>query len=1700
MNPRPCTTPLAFFRTPRSRRGSFLVLVVGTLALLSIIMVVYVAIGSADRRTSASVLRRDRTDEIAGLFADYAKQIVADDAVAMVTDPIRNALNANIYTREAWDFPSIRWTSSSATAQRTDPTFFRPVGSGDDPWLASTTPTHLVVNPPQNRTPTPTSWEQRRDWLQITNIAPDGRFVNLANLRDNFDAQAGTDPGSRRISANLSLTNNLGVAQTADAFSQSPQPEIPAFFTAWQLGAFRPAAGPFSFDPDDPRYPPNQWADTDGDGYFDARWFEMVDARGGGNIATPTQERSLLPRDPNYRWFFAARIIDLSALVNVNTAADLGADPNVASTPASTGPRVGDVVGVSPADVDLRRLLSMRDFRETILDGQAPNSVQITDIDGFGGAVTRPFNGGYSAIRQPGGNRLSLQNYVDYADAPFQAATTGTRPGGGSMWVTPNSAATELGLGAYAALRGALGTGSVPGRFTSFAVDPMRTAARDIETIQARHNLFANATRLTGGATYNISANRFDFGRGFGADSLLELLTYRSVNDPNVTSALETTMTGRMFSTLSRPIDDARMTNDWPLPLSPLRSSRSLELEREFRADASTGGLGSQAAMLQAYTDLRQYLTTLSSARSIVPRLTGATIDLDNPPALSESELPTSVGLDPFASNLFQGYAQALMPGLPPGEAVGSPLDGAWTASGFANRRGLFYGHAGPLPALLISGHMAANLATSARPPTNTASVGIPFTLLLTEQFYNDSAGNLPLNTSEPAFSNWRSFFPAWWHSSTHQLNLGRAPVTTGQRSGMPRISTSVTAEPVPVPAVNVYGTGDLHPFIADVATFTVYRDVPPIVNGQVGGDVELAQGVEPTAFVTINGDLAPTNRDFLFRVLSVKLHNPHPVPIRLSDFTAGSSVATSSAGNVLINRGLGDSFFYLQIGEGADAKYYVLAESFEQRQGTALADPYTGNFILRPIVIRPGETLQLFALSQDARTIVENRYNPTTRFATSNAANTGEFFNQWLTTNLGPESGTNFRRLQMTRVDANFASSNPAGTDSFASFAFDPLVPTSGTDNTVSLRRTVRLDSGVLGNDTGAARPNLVANDQLVDRLRLGTTINLDRRLRGGGAPATRVSGLIANPDPREPSQDARRPVPFTDSNGATQTSYNCRLTVALGAYVRRPGDPAGTTLVPGAIPLWAVDPKDRAASTWYVVEQQPPTGGPGPFQLTAGALDAGGTRTFSTFSDIVWIDPGRPAIFPTLAQRPEQWPAFNPTNTQGVEFDDLRRELASNGNAFQGRDNNFRPNGTSQLRLADLLSVMGVGAVETPIDNSGVAITNPVKRWTTTAEALAIGMGLTARPSSATDWQTPASPYGPLDYYYFDPATTNPRPFFDSGYLRLDDFVPVVFNGPDAFPAGDGVPMAGRILAAFENQLDPFASLTSGVVGRVNVNTAPRPVLKVLPFTAPARDERTTRTFWPGAPTSPTPSDSEREAEAAKTDVAAMIEAYRDKIAVELRPGARNQAGGLQTWFAAFFDRPTPTITNGGQLPPSHDPLANRSQATGGRFQTSGIANIRETPGMRSLGDLLALRHVQFNPTTGAVTAGSTNPSNIDFLGFRTFAQPTNLLGLDSALEATSDINGNVTGLRPLRFGGTFQDRLKILAGLSGSVTVRSDTYAMWFVVRGYQRSDVEGLSAEQPMVPSIERRYLMIIDRSNVTRPGEKPRVVAFVEVPN
>jgi hypothetical protein len=77
-------------------------------------------------------------------------------------------------------------------------------------------------------------------------------------------------------------------------------------------------------------------------------------------------------------------------------------------------------------------------------------------------------------------------------------------------------------------------------------------------------------------------------------------------------------------------------------------------------------------------------------------------------------------------------------------------------------------------------------------------------------------------------------------------------------------------------------------------------------------------------------------------------------------------------------------------------------------------------------------------------------------------------------------------------------------------------------------------------------------------------------------------------------------------------------------------------------------------------------------------------------------------------------------------------------------------------------------------------------------------------------------------------------------------------------------------------------------------------------------------------------------------------------------------------------------------------------------------------------------------------------------------------------------------------------YDEKLSIANAILNSVTVRSDIFCVWFVVNGYTPEDVQ-VDDGFPLVPSIARRYVMVVDRSNVDSPTTKPKIVMFREVP-
>jgi hypothetical protein len=128
-----------------------------------------------------------------------------------------------------------------------------------------------------------------------------------------------------------------------------------------------------------------------------------------------------------------------------------------------------------------------------------------------------------------------------------------------------------------------------------------------------------------------------------------------------------------------------------------------------------------------------------------------------------------------------------------------------------------------------------------------------------------------------------------------------------------------------------------------------------------------------------------------------------------------------------------------------------------------------------------------------------------------------------------------------------------------------------------------------------------------------------------------------------------------------------------------------------------------------------------------------------------------------------------------------------------------------------------------------------------------------------------------------------------------------------------------------------------------------------------------------------------------------------------------------------------------------------------------------------------------------------GSTN------LGYP-FAHDIDRIGYDGdnldelgVFSGGYDTDGNGIADEDDGIDDDFDERLVLANAAMNSASVRSDFFAVWFIVHGYQDSDVRNLGQNDPLVPTVARRFMMVVDRSNVVVPGERPRVVLIKEVP-
>ena len=980
-------------RGDQSSRGSALLIVIGTLALVAVFAAVYISIGRTDRRAANSVLARKDQQDSSTEFAEYISSIIGQDRLdAFVQYP--DVGTAGFAKREVTDAPYTDWTRRSEGNPADPFNIFTPTGrilslgslgaTGDlrvasDPWLASTTPVYLG-NPGSTAASVPTrpfstyeifnavypnakNFLDNRDWLQLSNFAPDGRFVNLFNLRPNrafgdpvvgrFNAEPGTGLTTqadgrnvRRMSEYLSLfrkdtdlpdslirafdpsidgvwvpgrNNPVVLPGIADVFN------TPAVWTMYQRFMFMPINQPFvTLNRNgvistwaDPDYPSYQYGDADGDGMADSRWIELVSAidRTMGTNSAPRDDVKTLYNNKDYRYFIAARAVDLSSMVNVNTATDLLVPPTRQYP-----------LGLTPADVDLRRLLTMQDpaGEYTAVNNSEPLSFAQLHRPFVGN--NEPPYGPWRPSQASGWAARNLnRNVTDYWVYKHEFDRGGAAPD--LRLIESDSSAMLIGRYAYEALRMGITLGGSlsdlyegydldfpapnnPRALAQYERDPKNYTQVPIPQItpQKRYEQYLE-TGLLDPTDRGVSWTRgTDYGSGlYGLDDLVELLTFFGLNDPEVTSRLERVTNGRYQS----PGGDTLQTQRF----GPLMSNRPLSLDRgqhgyaltNINANPSTppnidnpnyrqvNGRISFNSMAHFALTPRTKLTTISGAVPLSPTeplfdpLAPAQWDPSVSIALSDgAKVESFSGLFTDTNKLFDAYSGALA-----GE-LNIPNSASVNSSGWVDDPTLFrgskvatafYGHRGPELALHVAAHAAVNMKDLADNDTDPTVATIivdnqPRTGLTNTNNFN-TPGSDSLYQLYPGVADGNLFDPG-------QPNIGSV-LTSTQRQ-----------------AVNVYGM-EAMPIITEVSVLYAFTDA----SESAGGDPDYTVGIEPSPQgtglvrypapgeadeITIDGTVTPGNNDYLIQVLAFQLHNPYDHSISLGGTGQGGATLAPDA------------------------------------------------------------------------------------------------------------------------------------------------------------------------------------------------------------------------------------------------------------------------------------------------------------------------------------------------------------------------------------------------------------------------------------------------------------------------------------------------------------------------------------------------------------------------------------------------------------------------------------------------------------------------------------------------------------------------------------------------------------------------------------------------------------------------------------
>lgn len=178
-----------------------------------------------------------------------------------------------------------------------------------------------------------------------------------------------------------------------------------------------------------------------------------------------------------------------------------------------------------------------------------------------------------------------------------------------------------------------------------------------------------------------------------------------------------------------------------------------------------------------------------------------------------------------------------------------------------------------------------------------------------------------------------------------------------------------------------------------------------------------------------------------------------------------------------------------------------------------------------------------------------------------------------------------------------------------------------------------------------------------------------------------------------------------------------------------------------------------------------------------------------------------------------------------------------------------------------------------------------------------------------------------------------------------------------------------------------------------------------------------------------------------------------------------------------------------------------AGTDQVSGPNY-AGRTAALRAERGMASVGELLLLtRSAPANMVRGVGSGDSLARADswrADFAGRNPFNSTDPRLA--AAFISTDVTDFNRALVDGDRVGGDVEEQNLLVAGAANLVTTRSDTFTVYFRLRSVRRNPRTGLwDATDPEYILDDQRYVMLVDRSQVNRPGDMPRILFLERAP-